>query len=128
MASLTTTVDKIGVNGYKVYTSGSLTSMSTGTSSVTLTCGSAEDVCVFVYNPEPVDDITITISAAASSGGNISAIRGDKIFTTTLDSSGYAFISGLESGWFQSTSNTLTFTFSTTVLFAAFERSSTRTY
>ena len=115
---------KVGVNGFYNITSGSLLSMSTATSSVTITCGAAEDVCVFLYNPVAVDDITVTVTASTKEG-YISQGRGNYIFSTSLDSSGYAFISGLESGWFQSTSNTLTFSFSTTILFAAFERGST---
>lgn len=125
MAAFSTTAEKIGVNGFYQSTSGGQIGFSTGTSSVTLTCGALEDTVHWVYNHTDVDDITITVSASTAEG-YASIGRGDLVLTTALGSSNYGFIAQLESNWFQSTSNAITFTFSTTISYGAIELSSTR--
>ena len=125
MAAFSTTVEKLGINGFYNSTSGGQIGFSTGTSSVTLTCGALEDVVLTWYNPTDVDNVTCTITASTAEG-YASIGRGDFIISTALNSSNYGFIANLESNWFQSTSNAVVFTFSTTIAVGAIELSSTR--
>lgn len=125
MAAFSTTVQKLGINGIYNSTSGGQIGFSTGTSSVTLTCGCLEDVVLTWYNPTDVDNVTCTISATTNTF-YASRGRGDFVISTALNSSNYGFIANLESAWFQSTANTVVFTFSTTILVGAIEQSSTR--
>ena len=125
MAAFSTTVQKLGINGFYNSTSGGQIGFSTATTSVTLTCGALEDVVLFWHNPTDVANVTCTISASTAEG-YASKGRGDYIISTSLNSSGYGVIANLESNWFQSTSNVVTFTFSTAILVGAIELSSTR--
>lgn len=124
MAALSTTVQKVGINGFFNSTSGGLLSMSTATTSVTFTCGALEDVVLFLHNPSGATP-TITITASTAEG-YASIGRGNLVLSTAFGSSNYAVIANLESNWFQSTSNTFVVTSSTTILIAAIEQSSTR--
>lgn len=126
MAAFSTTVQKLGVNGFYNSTSGGQIGFSTATTSVTLVCGALEDVVLWWYNPvASVDDVTCTISASTAEG-YASIGRGDLVISTSLNSSNYGFIANLESNWFQSSSNEVTFTFSTAIAVGAIELSSTR--
>ena len=126
MASFSTTVRKSGINGFHLNdTSGTLVSGSTGTSTVTFTCGALEDVVIFGYNPSGATDQTLTLSATTNTF-YISRGRGDRVLTTAMGSSDWFFISNLESNWFQSTSNTFTLTCTTAIAILAYELSSTR--
>jgi len=125
MAALTTTAEKIGINAIYNSTSGGHIGFSTATTSLTITCGSLEDVVLFWHNPTDVDNVTATISASTAEG-YASIGRGDLIISTALNSSGYGFIANLESNWFQSTSNVVTIAFSTAIAAGFVEQSSTR--
>jgi len=125
MAALSTTAQKLGINGLENETSGSLVGFSTATSSLTITCGSLEDVVIWYHNPSGATDVTATISASTAEG-YASIGRGDKILSTAIGSSDYGFIANLESNWFQSTSNAFTVTFSTAIAAGFIELSSTR--
>jgi hypothetical protein len=125
MAAFSTTVQKLGVNAIYNSTSGGQIGFSTATSSVTLTHGALEDVVLFWYNHTDVDNVTCTISATTNTF-YASRGRGNLVISTALNSSNYGFIGQLESAWFQSTANAVTFTFSTTITVGAIELSSTR--
>lgn len=126
MAAFTTTVQKLGTNGFYNSTSGGQIGFSTATSVVTLTCGALEDVVLWWHNPvASIDDVTCTISATTNTF-YASRGRGDLVISTSLNSSNYGFIANLESAWFQSTANTVVFTFSTAIAVGAIEQSSTR--
>jgi len=125
MAAFSTTITKIGVNGFHLNSSDAMLSGSTGTTQITMTCGCMEDVFIAGYNPTGAADITVAITASTAAG-YASIGRGSVTFTTALASSDHFFISGLESAWFQSTSNSFVITASTTIEMFAFERSSTR--
>lgn len=125
MAALTTTVKKIGVNGFYLDVTGSLLSGSTGTSVATFTCGALENVVCFGYNPSGADDITLTLTASTGEG-YASIGRGDRVLSTAMASSDWFFFSQLESNWFQSTANTFILTATTAIAMFAFELSSTR--
>jgi len=125
MAAFTTTVSVIGINGVWNSTIGGQVGVSTATSVVTLTCGDASKVVLTGYNPTNVDDITCTMTASTSPDRAV-ACRGNKVLTTAIASSSYFMIGNLESNWFQSTANTLIFTFSTAIMVMACELTSTR--
>jgi hypothetical protein len=125
MAAFSTTITKLGVNGFYLDVTGSLLSGSTATSQVTLTCGALEDVFIFGYNPTGADDITLTLTASTAEG-YASIGRGARTLTTAMASSDWFAVSQLESNWFQSTANSFVLTASTAIAIFAFERSSTR--
>ena len=124
MAALSTTLTKIGVNGFYLDVTGSLLSGSTATSVATLTCGSLENVVVFGYNPSGAGDISLTLSASTARYASVG--RGSRVLTTAMASSDWFFMANLESAWFQSTSNSFVLTASTAIAIFAFELSSTR--
>jgi len=125
MAALSTTLQKVGVNGVYKYTQGALLSLSSATSQVTFTCGALEGVVIFGYNPTGAGDITLTLSASTAEG-YASIGRGDLVLSTALASSDYFIIGNLESNWFQSTANSFVLAASTAILMAGIELSSTR--
>ena len=126
MASLSTTLNKLGINGFLQSTIGSHINCSTATSSVTFTCGDLNKVVLFGLNVG-AENITATISAASTSAGYASVGRGDLVISTAIASSSFFVIGNLESNWFQTTSNTYTVNFSTdTLTVFAFELGSSR--
>jgi hypothetical protein len=125
MAAFSTTVQKLGINGFHLNSSAAMLSGSTGTSSVTFTCGALEDVFIAGYNPSGAGDITLTLTATTNTFYAQNG-RGDRTLTTALASSDHFFICQLESNWFQSTSNTFVLTATTTIEMFAIEMSSTR--
>jgi len=125
MAAFTTTAQVLGINGFYQSTAGGQISVSTATSVVTLTCGDLSKLVLYGFNPSGVDDITCTISASTAPDRAV-ACKGNKIITTAIATSAYFMIAGLESNWFQSTSNTVVFTFSTAIAVMAIELTSTR--
>lgn len=125
MAAFTTTVSVIGINGVWNSTIGGQVGVSTATSVVTLTCGDASRVVLTGYNPSGIDNITCTMTASTSPDRAV-ACKGNKVLTTGIASSSYFMIANLESNWFQSTANTLIFTFSTAIMVMACELTSTR--
>jgi len=126
MASFSTTVQKLGINGILLSTIGGEVGVSTATSSVTFTCGDLNRVFVWGYNPAGVETISATLSAASTSAGYASVGRGSLVLTTNISSSSYFMIGNLESNWFQTTSNTFTITFSTALLCGVCEIGSSR--
>jgi hypothetical protein len=123
MAAFTTTAQKLGVNGFYNSTSGGQIGFSTATTVVTITCGALEDVVIFWHNPTDVANVTATLTASTAAQGYIASGRGNLVISTSLNSSNYGFIAGLESGWFQSTANSFILTLSTAIAVGVFERS-----
>ncbi len=125
MAALTTTLNKIGINGFLQSTMGAHVNWSTDCTSVTFTCGDLSKVVIVGLN-SGVDDISATITATTAFG-YASAGRGDKVLTTAIASSSFFMIAQLESNWFQTTANTFTINFTTNLtMVGAYELGSSR--
>jgi len=125
MAALSTTLNKLGINGFLQSTIGAHVNWSTATSKVTFTCDDLSKVVIVGLNVG-AEDITATITASTALG-YASAGRGDLVISTAIASSSFFMIGNLESNWFQTTSNTFTIAFSTdTITCGAFELGSTR--
>jgi len=125
MAALTTTLNKIGINGFLQSTMGAHVNWSTSSTKVVFTCGDISKVVIVGLN-SGVDDITATISATTANGYAQSG-RGDLVLTTSLASSSFFMIANLESNWFQTTSNSFTINFSTALtMVGAYELGSSR--
>jgi hypothetical protein len=111
MGALTTTLQKIGINGFLQSTMGGHINWSTNCTAVTFTCGDLSKVVIVGLNAG-VDDISATITATTAAG-YASAGRGNKVLTTAIASSSFFMIAQLESNWFQTTANAFTINFST---------------
>lgn len=125
MAALSTAIQAIGINGFKLFTSGALLSMSTATTSCTFTCSDLSKVAIFGYNPSGATDQTITITASTASR-YIAKGQGTLTLTTALGTSDYFFSGQLESARFGSTAKSFVITATTTILIAALEMTSTK--
>ena len=125
MGALSTAIQAIGINGFKLFTSGSLLSMSTATTSCTFTCSDLSKVAIFGYNPSGATDQTITITASTASR-YIAKGQGTLTLTTAMGTSDYFFSGQLESARFGSTVKSFVITATTTILIAALEMTSTK--
>jgi len=126
MAALTTAIQAIGINGFKLAASGGLVTMSTATTICTFTCSDLSKVAIFGYNPSGATDQTITINAASTAGRYIARGQGALTLTTALGSSDYFFSGQLESARFGTTNKSFVITATTTILIAAIEMTSTK--
>ena len=107
MAALSTTVQKIGINGAYVSASGAHVGWSTATTSVTLTVGDLKNVVFAMHNPT-TGVVTVTVSSTQTATRFAGKGIGD--FSTSLSSSAYAFLGNLESARFKSSANTIVVT------------------
>jgi hypothetical protein len=125
MAALSTAIQAVGINGFKLFTSGGLLSMSTATTSCTFTCSDLSKVAIFGYNPSGATDQTITLTASTASR-YIAKGQGSLVLTTAMGTSDYFFAGNLESARFGSTAKSFVITATTTILIAALEMTSTK--
>lgn len=125
MAALSTAIQAIGINGFKLMTSGSLLTMSTATTSATFTCSDLSKVAIMGFNPTGATDVTVTITASTASR-YIAKGQGTLTLTTAMGTSDYFFAGQLESARFGSTAKSFVITATTTILIAAIELTSTK--